>query len=209
MKTHNATITPAPAACQLNGVLVRMLAVALVASTIVASSAALCIAKAHGRNSRRTKAIKLVTDQGYEFSEASIKAAELWLQPEPLVSFPLVFPSVFGRLHRQKPFGNGVFVGWGAQSINFLSNFGNKIKHGILGFNAFAVDIVKPRNKTFWRNLVFWIVRHKKSRLCCDRIHVMDDGGWYGNVPPNPLQKHETEREKMCGRNATEYGRKR
>lgn len=185
MSIHAENHAAAADVCQPNGVRLLALPVALVASTIIASTAALWIARAHRRSDRRSQAIKLVTEQSYLFCAESIKSAETWLTPEPSVSFPLVITSVFGRLHRFKPFGDGLFAVKIAQSINSLCNLGNKIKSIILGFNVCAVGIVKPSNKPFARNLVFWMARHKESPFGVFDRQRMDDGGRRGNAPPN------------------------
>lgn len=44
----------------------------------------------------------------------------------------------------------------------------------------------------------------ESSPSCCGRKHMMDDGGRYGNVPPNPLQNTVSEKEEIGGSAATD-----
>ena len=99
MSIHEGNHAAAAEGYHLKAVLGLTLPVALMASTVIASSAALWIARAHRRSDRRDRAIKLVAEQGHMFCEESIKSAELWLTPEPSVFFSIMISSVFGRMY--------------------------------------------------------------------------------------------------------------
>lgn len=101
-----------------------------------------------------------------------------------LIASPAI-TSLSGQLRRLDLFRRRLFALWGTQSINSLRNFRDQIKRIFFGFNGVAVSIVKPRNKAFAGNLIFWMLGHWNSSFLGCSKQRMDDSGHYGNVAPN------------------------
>ncbi|WP_176373092.1 hypothetical protein [Acetobacter senegalensis] len=184
MTSHEENHAARSEACQPNGVRVVYMGL------VLASSAFICTARII-REQRRYRAVVLCQDEhsaSYEEWKHKINTVEGLLKPTSNS-----FGRVRGWLHRFVPCICSA-------AIHCLSNFRNKIKGFILGFYVCAVGIVKPSNKAFARNLVFWMRNkigfHKESSpFMFGSKRMMDDGGRYSNVPPNAADAKSSEKQ--------------
>ena len=175
--SHDANHAAQPNWRQANGV--RFVYIGL----LLASSVFVCADRII-REQRRYRAVVLCHQEyssSYEDWKHKIDTIEGLLKPSSNIS-----GRVRGGAHR--------FVIWVCSAaIHCLSNLRKKIQSLILSFYVRAVDVVKPSNKAFARNQVFWVSSKIRFHVivsihvCCK--HMMDDGGRRGNVPPDSCGK--------------------